>query len=454
MAIASINPTTGETLRTFDPLTDAALEQKVVRAAQAFERFRRTPIAERAAKLCRAAELLEAEKEALGRLMTTEMGKPIGGAIAEAEKCAWACRYYAEHAERMLAPEEVATSASKSTIAFQPLGPILAIMPWNFPLWQVFRFATPALAAGNVILLKHAPNVPQCALAIEDLVRRAGFEEGTLQALLVEVDAVPRLLADDRVAAATLTGSGRAGRAVAAEAGRQLKKTILELGGSDPFIVLPSADVEAAVAAGIKSRIICNGQSCISAKRFIVHEAVAPEFERRFVAAMEQLRIGDPMDPATELGPLAAAYLLENLEAQVKASVARGARVLTGGARLTRPGYYYGPTVLTDVRSPSPAADDELFGPVAALFRVRDLDEAIKVANATPFGLGASMWTKDPLEQARLEQEIDAGQVFFNSMVISDPRLPFGGIKRSGYGRELGTYGLREFVNIKTVWVA
>jgi succinate-semialdehyde dehydrogenase/glutarate-semialdehyde dehydrogenase len=453
VAIATINPATGETLRTFEPLSEAAIEQKLAAAHRAFLRLRRTSIAERTARLRRAAEILEAEKDALGRLMTAEMGKPIRAAVAEAEKCAWVCRHYAENAERMHEPEIVATNAAHSYVLFQPLGPVLAVMPWNFPFWQVFRFAAPALAAGNVGLLKHASNVPQCALAIEDVLRRAGFEEGVFQALLVGAAEVPRLLADPRVVAATLTGSEGAGRSVGAEAGRQIKKTVLELGGSDPFIVLPSADLDAAVATAVRARIINNGQSCIAAKRFIVHEAIAEEFERRFVATMEQLQVGDPMDPATDVGPLATAGVLADLEAQVEAAVAAGARVLTGGRRLDRPGYYYAPTALSDVRSPSPVADEETFGPVAALLRACDLDEAIQIANATRFGLGASAWTQDPAEQARLIDEIEAGAVFINGMVASDPRLPFGGVKQSGYGRELGAYGMREFMNIKTVWI-
>ncbi|WP_437808453.1 NAD-dependent succinate-semialdehyde dehydrogenase [Sorangium sp. So ce1078] len=453
-AIATINPATGETLETFEPLSSAALEQKVARAHATFRSFRQTPIAERAQKLRRAAEILEGEKEQLGRLMTLEMGKTIGSAVAEAQKCATVCRYYADNAERLLAPEEVATDAGKSYVAFHPIGPVLAIMPWNFPFWQVFRFAAPALVAGNVGLLKHASNVPRCALAIEDILRRAGFPEGAFQALLAGTDVVPRLLADPRVAAATLTGSENAGRSVGAHAGKHLKKVVLELGGSDPFIVLPSADLNAAVGTAIKARIINNGQSCIAAKRFIVHESIVPEFEQRFVAAMRRLRVGDPMDPSVDVGPLATAQIVTELEEQVRASVAAGALLLTGGKRLKGPGNYFPPTVLTDVRSPSPAADDELFGPVAAVFRVADIDEAIHMANATRFGLGASAWTRDPQERERLIDELEAGQVFINGMVVSDPRLPFGGVKMSGHGRELSSYGLREFVNIKTVWIA
>jgi succinate-semialdehyde dehydrogenase / glutarate-semialdehyde dehydrogenase len=326
-------------------------------------------------------------------------------------------------------------------------------MPWNVPFWQVVRFAAPALTAGNVGLLKHASNVPRCALAIEDVLRRAGFEEGVFQTLLIGVDAVPGLLADPRIVAATLTGSESAGRSVAAAAGRNLKKMVLELGGSDPFVILPSADLDAAVGTAIKARIINNGQSCIAAKRFIVHEAVAPEFEQRFVAAVRRLRVGDPLDPVVDIGPLATASVAAELEEQVRASVAAGALLLTGGKRLKGPGNYFPPTVLSDVQSPSPAADEELFGPVAAVLRASDLDDAIRLANATRFGLGASAWTRDPAERERLVEELEAGQVFINGMVVSDPRLPFGGIKLSGYGRELSTYGMREFMNVKTVWI-
>ena len=452
--IATINPATGETLRTFEPHSQEQIEQKLATAYETFLRYRKTPLAERTRRLVRAAEILEAEKEALGRLMTIEMGKPIRAAMAEAEKCALACRYYAENAERLLAPERVATNARESYVIFQPLGPILAVMPWNFPFWQVFRFVAPALAAGNVGLLKHSSNVPQCALAIEDVVRRAGFEEGVFQTLLVGAGEVARLLADPRVAAATLTGSEGAGRSVGEHAGRQLKKTVLELGGSDPFVVMPSADLDAAAATAVKARVINNGQSCIAAKRFIVHEAIFDEFQRRFVAGMEKLKVGDPLDPETEIGPLATPTVLKDIEAQVEASVRGGARVLTGGKRIEGPGYFYTPTVLTDVKSPSPAVDEETFGPVAALLKARDIDEAIQLANATQFGLGASAWTQDPGERERLVTEIEAGQVFINGMVASDPRLPFGGVKLSGYGRELAGYGLREFVNIKTVWIA
>ena len=453
MPIATINPATGETLRTFDALTDAELDDKIAHAARTFRTYRRTPLAERAAWLLRAAEILEAEQGALGRLMTTEMGKLVKAGGEEAVKCAWGCRFYAEQAPRMLADKPAQSTATKSFVRYQPLGPILAVMPWNFPFWQVFRLAAPALMAGNVVLLKHASNVPQCALAIEDIVRRAGFPDGAFQTLLIPPGQVQRVLDDPRVAAASLTGSEQAGRSIAAAAGRQIKKTVLELGGSDPFIVMPSADMPAAIETAVKARVVNSGQSCIAAKRFIVAEGVADAFERGFTAKMQALKVGDPLDPATEVGPLATRTTLTDLDDQVRRSIAAGARVLAGGHPLERPGNYYAPTVLTDIKPGSPAYAEELFGPVAALFRVRDADEAIRLANDTSFGLGSSVWTNDAAERARLIDEIEAGQVFVNGMVVSDPRLPFGGIKNSGYGRELGVYGIREFVNVKTVWI-
>jgi succinate-semialdehyde dehydrogenase / glutarate-semialdehyde dehydrogenase len=453
MSIATINPATGETLRSFAPLTDDELEARLHCAADAFRRHRRTSFAERRRLMLEAAKILDAEKETLGRLMVTEMGKPLKAAIEEAAKCALGCRYYAEHAERFLADEVIETSASKSWVAYQPIGPVLAIMPWNFPFWQVFRFAAPALMAGNVGLLKHASNVPQCALAIEDIFRRAGFAEGCFQTLLVETDRVQGIIADPRVAAVTLTGSTGAGSHVASAAGKVIKKSVLELGGSDPFIVMPSADLEAAVTTAVKARAINNGQSCIAAKRFVVAEPIAEEFERRYVAGFEALTVGDPMDLATDVGPLATEAQVRTIADQVERSVAAGARVLTGGKRLERPGFWYAPTVLTGVTPESPAYHDEVFGPVALLFRVRTIDEAIRLANDTPFGLGASAWTRDAGEQARFVDEIEAGMVFINAMVASDPRVPFGGVKQSGYGRELSWQGIREFVNAKTVWV-
>jgi len=453
MAIVSVNPATGKMLRSFEAHTEAQINELLVLAADAFRSYRQTSFAERSRMMLRAAEILETEKESFGRLMTTEMGKPLRAAIEEAAKCAWACRYYAENAAAFLADEVIATNATRSFIRYQPLGPVFAIMPWNFPFWQVFRFAAPALMAGNVGLLKHASNVPQCALAIEEVFRRAGFPKGVFQTLLIGSDRAQTVLDDPRVVAATLTGSEEAGRKVASAAGKQIKKNVLELGGSDPFIVLASADIDEAVRTAVKARIINNGQSCIAAKRFIIAAEIADEFERRFVKAMESLTVGDPLEESTDIGPLATGEILSTLEQQVNQTLARGARLLTGGKRLERPGNYYIPTILTDIPKDSPAYSEEMFGPVASLFRVNDLDEAIRLANDTTFGLAASAWTKDEQEQNRLIDEIEAGLVFINGMVASDPRLPFGGVKHSGYGRELGVYGIREFVNIKTVWV-
>jgi succinate-semialdehyde dehydrogenase/glutarate-semialdehyde dehydrogenase len=454
MPIATANPATGQTVRTFDPLTAEQLDARLQCAADAYLRHRRTTFAERARLMLRAAEILESEKEALSRIMVSEMGKTLKSAVEEAAKSAWGCRYYAENAERFLADEVIPTTASRSFVTFQPLGPVLAIMPWNFPFWQVFRFAAPALMAGNVGLLKHASNVPQCALAIEDIFRRAGFAEGVFQTLLIETEQVKSVIEDRRVAAVTLTGSNTAGSQVASAAGKAIKPTVLELGGSDPFIVMPGADLDAAVQTAVKARVVNNGQSCIAAKRFIVAEAVADEFERRFVAGMEALVVGDPMDPKTDVGPLATEAQLRTISGQVDGSVKAGARILTGGRRLDRPGWYYAPTVLTGVTPDSPAYYEEVFGPVALLFRVKGIDDAIRLANDSPFGLAASAWTRDDAERARFIAEIEAGMVFINAMVASDPRVPFGGVKESGFGRELGHYGIREFVNIKTVWVA
>ncbi|HYG08775.1 MAG TPA: NAD-dependent succinate-semialdehyde dehydrogenase [Pyrinomonadaceae bacterium] len=453
MAIASVNPATGEKLREFAPHTEAEIEDRLRRAADAYREHRRTTFAERAEKMLGAARILETEKDRFARLMTAEMGKPLQAAREEAAKCALVCRYYAEHAAQFLADEEVETSATRSFIRYEPLGAVLAVMPWNFPFWQVFRFAAPALMAGNVGLLKHASNVPQCALAIEEIFRRAGFAEGVFQTLLLNSDQVGRVIGDARVRAATLTGSEHAGSEVASRAGKAIKKTVLELGGSDPFIVMPSADFESALKTAVKARTINNGQSCIAAKRFIVHADVYAEFARRFVERMAALNVGDPADEATEIGPLATASILEELDAQVKKSVEAGARVLTGGERLRRAGNYYAPTVLADIPKNSPAYTEEFFGPVALLFRVRSIEEAIELANNTTFGLGASVWTNDEDERERFVGDIEAGAVFVNAMVASDPRMPFGGVKRSGYGRELGEFGIREFVNIKTVWI-
>ena len=453
MPIASVNPTTGETLKTFEPLSETQIDEKLQQASQAFRSYRQTSLADRERWMLGAAEILETEKQNLARLMTTEMGKPIKGAVGEAEKCAWVCRYYAEIAKHHLADKVVETNASRSYVRFQPLGPVLAVMPWNFPFWQVFRFAAPALMAGNVGLLKHASNVPQCALAIEDILRRAGFPSGAFQTLLVGSDAVKRILTDSRVVAATLTGSEPAGRSVASIAGKEIKKTVLELGGSDPFIVMPSAQLEEAVTTAVKARTINNGQSCIAAKRFIVAADIYDEFERRFVEQMKALRVGDPLDEATEIGPLATEQILKDVDEQVKTSVAAGALILTGGKKLDRAGNYYEPTVLVNIPPNSPASCEEIFGPVAMLFRVNNIGEAIDLANATSFGLGAAAWTNEQNEQERFSDELEAGSVFINGMVASDPRLPFGGIKNSGYGRELGEFGIREFVNVKTVWI-
>jgi succinate-semialdehyde dehydrogenase / glutarate-semialdehyde dehydrogenase len=453
MAIASVNPTTGEVVKTFEPLTAAQIEGKLQRAASAFRAHRRTSFSDRAAKMLRAADLLEKEKDDCAHLMTLEMGKPLKAAVAEALKCATGCRYYAEHAENFLADEDVETGARRSFIRFLPIGPILAIMPWNFPFWQVMRFAAPALMAGNVGLLKHASNVPQCALKIEDILRRAGFPEGVFQTLLIGSGPVDGILNDPRIVAATLTGSEQAGIQVGVSAAKRIKKVVLELGGSDPFIVMPSADLDAAVSTAVDARIQNNGQSCIAAKRFIVSEKIADAFEQTFVSRMQSLRVGDPFDDATQLGPLASADAVRTLDADVQKTVAAGARALTGGHPIDRPGNFYAPTVLTDIPKNSPAYNEEFFGPVASVFRVKDIDQAIAIANDSRFGLGASAWTNDPAETERFINELDAGMVFINKMVASDPRVPFGGVKSSGHGRELSIQGIREFVNIKTVWI-
>jgi succinate-semialdehyde dehydrogenase/glutarate-semialdehyde dehydrogenase len=452
--ITSINPSTGEILRTFEADTPAKVEKKLQQAAGAFAEYRRSTFPERARRMTHAAGILETEKEEFGRLMTLEMGKPLRAAIEEAAKCAWVCRYYAENAEKFLWDEPVPTEKSRNFIRYQPLGPVLAVMPWNFPFWQVFRFAAPALMAGNAGLLKHASNVPQCALAIEDVFRRSGFPEGVFQTLLIGGNDVARVIGDARVAAVTLTGSEAAGSQVARQAGEKLKKTVLELGGSDPFIVMPSADLEASVRIAVKARNINNGQSCIAAKRFIIHRDMADEFERRFVRAMQELRIGDPSDDATDIGPLATPAILDALDGQVQRSIAAGARLLTGGKKVDRSGNFYEPTVLTEIPRDSPAYREELFGPVASLFRASDIGEAIRIANDVSFGLGSSAWTNLESERTRFIDELETGLVFINAMVASDPRLPFGGVKRSGYGRELGVHGIREFVNIKTVCIA
>jgi len=453
MSIASVNPATGETIASFEALTVADIELKLQRAIDAFEINRKRSFEERAVLIHRAAEILEQRADEFGRTITIEMGKPIQASIAEVKKCAMVCRFYAEHAEDFLTPEWIDTDAEESYVRFDPLGPVLAVMPWNFPFWQVFRFAAPALMAGNVGLLKHASNVPQSALAIEDIFREAGFDQGEFQTLLISAKQVNALLEDERVKAATLTGSEPAGASVAAAAANKIKKSVLELGGSDPFIVLPSADIDAAVATAVKARTVNNGQSCIAAKRFILHERIADAFEEKFVAALAALTVGDPLDEATQIGPLATPQILEDLEKQVNESVAAGAKLLTGGRRVGDRGNFYAPTALSNIPENAPAYAEETFGPVASLFRVSDAAEALRLANATSFGLGSSVWTADRNEAEIFIEGIEAGQVFVNAMVASDPRMPFGGVKRSGFGRELGVYGIREFVNIKTVWV-
>jgi succinate-semialdehyde dehydrogenase / glutarate-semialdehyde dehydrogenase len=454
MPIASINPTNGEALKTFAALDARQIEDRLAKAERAFETYGGTSFPQRANWLTQAANLLEREQAQLARIMTLEMGKLLRAAEEEIAKCVKGCRFYAENAERFLAEQEIPTEAARNYVRYEPMGPVLAIMPWNFPFWQVFRFAAPALMAGNVVLLKHAANVPQCALAIEDVFRRAGFEEGVFQTLLIETVRVRAVIDDPRVKAVTLTGSERAGSEVASAAARQIKKSVLELGGSDPFIVMPSADLKAAIETGVAARMQNAGQSCIAAKRFILADQIYEDFVADFVTRMRSLKIGDPLDPATEIGPLATEAILNAVDEQVQESIASGAKLLTGGKRIDCPGYFYEPTVLADIPRQSPAYREEIFGPVACFFRAKDPAEAIEIANDSSFGLGASAWTNDPAEKELFARELEAGMVFINSMVASDPRLPFGGAKRSGFGRELGTEGIREFVNIKTVSMA
>ncbi len=453
MAVQSINPATEELLGSFEEFSPDQLDEALDQAAAAFEHWRRTSFAERRQLMVKAAGYLREQKATLAGLITAEMGKPIAEAEAEIEKCAWNCDFYAESAERFLAPRQISTNARESFAAFEPLGPVLAIMPWNFPFWQVFRFAAPTLMAGNTGLLKHASNVPQCALAIEGVFRSAGFPPGVFQTLLASGSTVEALIGDDRIRAVTLTGSDVTGAKVGAAAGRALKKCVLELGGSDPFIVLADADLEAAATTGARARNQNTGQSCIAAKRFIVVEEVADEFERLFVDAVSGLRVGDPAERETRIGPLARSDLRDALERQVGRSLGEGASLALGGHRLERKGYFYEPTVLTQVTPVMAVAREETFGPVAAVIRARNAAEALEIANDSPFGLGASLWTRDVSAAPALAQEIQAGSVFINGMVASDPRLPFGGIKRSGYGRELSEFGIREFVNIQTVWI-
>jgi len=453
VAIATVNPATGEEIRTFEALTEGEVERKLALAAEAFREHRKTTFAERAERMTRVAGILEDEAEEFGRIMTLEVGKTLKSSIAEAQKCARGCRYYAENAERFLADEEVELEDKRVFVRYLPIGPVLAVMPWNFPFWQVFRFAAPALMAGNVGLLKHASNVPQCALAIEDILHRAGFPEGAFQTLLISSSQVQPIIDDPRVRAATLTGSEPAGSAVASEAGKEIKKTVLELGGSDPFIVMPSADLDAAVPAAVTSRTLNNGQSCINAKRIIVHTEIADEFQRRYVEAMGALKVGDPTDEATDVGPLATPSILGEVDEQVRKSVEAGAKVLTGGKPQDGPGNYYPPTVLAEIPEGTPAHGEEIFGPVASFFRVGDVDEALALANDTTLGLGSSVWTSDADERERFVNELETGMTYVNKMVESTPEAPFGGAKNSGYGRELSYVGIREFMNAKTVWI-
>ncbi len=454
MPIASINPATGEKLKDFSAFDDSEIEKRLSRAENAFRKYRRTTFTERSELLHAVTELLFQEKKKFAEIITLEMGKLFRDSVAEIEKCARGCRFYAENGERFLEDQAAQTDAAKSYVQYQPLGPVLAIMPWNFPFWQVFRFAGPALLAGNVGLLKHASNVPQCALAIEEIFCRAGFHDGVFQTLLIEPDQVEKVIIDPRVKAVTLTGSEKAGSAVASMAAREIKKSVLELGGSDAFIVMPSADFERALSTAVKARIINTGQSCIAAKRFMIADQIYDKFLNQFVERMRALKVGDPMDPATDIGPLATEQILRGVHDQVQKTIAAGAKLLTGGNRIHGPGFFYEPTVLVDVPKESPAYREEVFGPVAAIFRVRDVHNAIELANDTTFGLGSSAWTNDREEQKLFASELDTGMVFINAMVASDPRLPFGGVKHSGFGRELGAAGIREFTNTKTIWIS
>ncbi|SNX56724.1 succinate-semialdehyde dehydrogenase/glutarate-semialdehyde dehydrogenase [Streptomyces sp. TLI_55] len=458
MPIATVNPANGETLKTYEAMGAEEIERRLQLAEATFRTYRTTPFAERARLLHRAAELLDGMQQDIGRVMTTEMGKPVKQARAEAAKCAKAMRWYAEHAESLLADEEPAdadvkdSGASRALVRYRPLGPVLAVMPWNFPLWQVIRFAAPALMAGNVGLLKHASNVPQTALFLEDLFHQAGYTEGTFQTLLIGSGAVEEILRDERVKAATLTGSEPAGRSVAATCGDMVKKTVLELGGSDPYVVMPSADIDRAAEIAVTARVQNNGQSCIAAKRFIVHADVYDAFAEKFVRGMQTLKVGDPMDEATDVGPLATEQGRADLEELVDDATRSGARVLCGGERPEGDGWYYRPTVLTDITREMRIHREEAFGPVATLYRVHDLDEAVLLANDSPFGLSSNVWTRDEAEVDRFVRDLEAGAVYVNGMTASHPAFPFGGVKRSGYGRELSGHGIREFCNITTVW--
>ena len=453
MSIATMNPATGATIRQFKPLTSQEIDTKLTKAQEAFASFRLASFPQRKQWLEKAAAILERDAEKCAEMMTTEMGKTFKSAVAEANKCALVCRYYAENGERFLADEYTETDATKSYVFYQPLGIILAVMPWNFPFWQVFRFAAPALMAGNVAVLKHASNVPQCALAIQAILEEAGFPQGVFQSLLITASQVEQVIKDDRVKGATLTGSEPAGASLASLAGKEIKPTLLELGGSDPFIVFPSANWDEAAETAAFSRTLNNGQSCIAAKRFIVHETIAPQFLEKLRIQFASLKVGDPMDAETDIGPLATEAVFNTIAQQVDQAVGLGAKVLIGGQKLEGPGYFYPPTILTNLPADAPLMKEEFFGPVALVFTVSEIESAIALANNTPFGLGSSVWTTDPEEQTQFIRDIEAGAVFINGLVKSDPRLPFGGIKRSGYGRELGLPGIRAFVNAKTVWI-
>src|SRR6266403_2805098 len=454
MPIASVNPATGEKLKEFFPFDDAEIEKCLKRAENASRKYRRTAFRQRSELMAATGVLLLLEIDRLAEIITLEMGKLFRASVDEVLRCARGCQFYAENAERFLEDEPAQTDAARSYVRYEPLGAVLAIMPWNFPFWQVFRFAAPALIAGNVGVLKHAANVPQCALAIEKIFCRAGFEEGAFQALLIEAKQVEKVIVDPRIKAVTLTGSEKAGSEVASIAARQIKKSVLELGGSDPFIVMPSADFESALETAVKARTINSGQSCIAAKRFAVADEIYDRFLDQFVQRMRELKVGDPFDETTEIGPLATEHILAGVHDQVQKSIALGAKLLTGGNRIHGPGFFYEPTVLVDVPKESPAYREEVFGPVASVFRVRDANDAIGLANDTTFGLAASAWTNDPQERRLFTSELDTGMVFINAMVASDPRLPFGGVKRSGFGRELGSAGTREFTNTKTIWIS
>ena len=448
----SVNPATGQVIESFEELSEGQLEEKLARAQAAYERHRRTALAERAGKLARAAEILEADAQALGEIMTREMGKPIGAAVAEARKCALACRYYAENGERELADLEIATDAERSFVRYLPIGPVLAIMPWNFPYWQAFRFGIPAIAAGNVVLLKHASNVPETALSIEEAFTAAGFPANVFKTLIIDSKEALKLIDDDKVDAVSLTGSNKAGEEVGAHAGRKIKKVVLELGGSDPFIVLDDADIEKAGRMAANARTLNAGQSCIAAKRFIIMEPVAEEFKKHFISRLKELKVGDPMDEKTDIGPVARKDILDSLNDQLRDAKAKGAEVIQLDNSFKK-GLFFPPAVVYNPKKNSKVLTEEVFGPIAPIITVKDEDEAVQIANDTEYGLGCSIWSRNTDRAERLAARIETGTVAINDMVKSDPRLPFGGVKKSGIGRELSHFGLREFVNVKTVAV-